>query len=600
MTGYIETAISSELADLSSAREGNRNAQLFKSAAALFGLVKGGGCERGTVTQQLESTARGIGLSNGEIQTTLQSAWKAAEARAVESAGAETPTSKRAYKDLADYAQEHGVDVSVYIQAGWEWTYYDQRPCLKYGMLDKNGTRWHRYRFMDGNDPRFKHDTGFPVQWYGLERALSTKPDVLVLCNGAPSVVAAQSWGVPAVAQEGHGEKAIDGELLKDFNAKWSGSVYICLEADDQGNKTAETWATQFPNAKRIDLQLTGGQDLADFCKLYQKDSLAELHRRAKAPETDSVSQSIQVLSDGYDPKRVTRLGLLSRIQSLDNAIGSFMPHREHIILGATGMGKTTLAISLGMALLWQKPGLFVSTETPPFFWVQKMLAYASNIPVHKLIEGTLTPTEQQTVAKRKAQLRKYQARVYNSMAPEVSAVCEWAKRWQEKLHAEWIVIDSISRLKAKGKHGIFDRTSEVADQLQDLVRETGLILIGTAQVGRKMDDRGTKIPRITDGKGSGAIEENADVVLPLYYHHYYVTKKMVSRDDPLNESMPEGKAMVYVGKHRYRYTDEKCIWLQFRGGIGFHPWPEHPPIPTQTTIPMTGTNGRDIQDIIF
>lgn len=584
MSEYTDTAITNELNDLRTTAEGGRNAQLFKSAAALYGLAKGGGCDRMAIHCQLEDTALAIGLDKNETQATLKSAWEAATPREIPTDAITPPnTSKRAYKNLADYAQEHGVEASVYIQAGWEWSYYDQRPCLKYGKITVSGKDLYRYRFMDGQNPRFKHDTGYPVQWYGLDRALTKfAPKMLVICNGAPSVVAAQHWGIPAFAQEGHGEGAIDAELLDELKRKWQGVIYICLETDEKGNATAAKWLDQLPKAKRIDLNLNGSQDLADFCKLYGKDSLSELNHRAQVAPSDDVSVSIQVLADNHKQEmvdlaagKITRLGLLSHIPELDNAVGSFMPERMHTILGATGMGKSTLAVSLAMAFLWQSPGLMVTTELTPKMWFNKMLAYTAKVTWDKIIEGSYTPQEASRIESIRAKLAPFQSRIYDKGAPEVSAVCEWVKRWQDKIGVRWVMVDSISRLKANGKTSIFDRVSEVADQLQDLVRDTSIVLVGTSQVGRKMDDRSTKIPRITDGKGSGAIEENSDVIIPLYYHHYYVTKKLVNDNDLLNDTMPEGKAMVYVGKHRQRYADEKPIWLQFRGGIGFYEWPK-------------------------
>lgn len=605
MSDYIEAAITNELTDLQAAREGGRNAQLFKSAAALYGLAKGGAIARDRIQRELETAAQAIGLTKAEIQATLESAWKSAEAREVKSTDTPPPTSKRAYANLDDYAQEHGVSADAYIKAGWEWTIHMNRPCLHYTVKDRDGKAWNRYRFTDGSDPRFINDTGYKSVWYGLDRALTTKPKVLVLCNGAPSVVAAQTWGVPAIAQEG-GENALTPENLTELNSKWSGPIYICLEADDKGKATAAKWLAQMPNAKQIDLNLTGSQDLADFCKLYLKDSLSELHHRAQVAPNDDVSISIQVLADrnakemaDIQAGKVTKLGLLSHIPELDNAVGSFMPRRVHTILGATGMGKSTFAVSISMALLWQAAGLWVTTETSPELWFNKMLAYAAKVPVDKIIEGTYTAQEAQRIAAMRAKLTPMQSRIYDKGAPEVGTICDWVKRWQDKIGVQWVMIDSISRLKATGKNGIFDRVSEVADALQDLARETGITIIGTSQVGRKMDDRSSKIPRITDGKGSGAIEENSDVIIPLYYHHYYVTKKLVAKDDPLNDTMPEGKAMVYVGKHRYRYASESTIWLQFRGGIGFYEWPKSPSIPTQVTMPIEQPSDR-LQDIVF
>lgn len=581
MSNYIDTAIADELATLRGTAAGGRNAQLFKSAAALFGLARGNGLDQDSIRAQLESTAQSIGLASSEIQKTLNSAWKSAEPRPVNghSAEAENTTSKRAYQDFADYAQAHGVEASVYSQAGWEWATHANRPCLRYGKVLVNDQPLYRYRFMDGKEPRFKHDSGYPVRWYGLDKALEADPNVLVLCNGAPSVVAAQHWGVPACAQEGHGENAFTPECLTELKTKWQGTLYICLEADAQGKQAAEKWQAQLPNAKRIDMGLTGSQDLADFCKLYQQGSLAELQRRATAQPSDTVSVAIQTLARNAQAGKVVKMGLQSHIPGLDSAVGSFRPYRMHTILADTGMGKSTLAVSLATAFLWQSPGLMVTTETSPEMWFDKMVAYLAQVPVDKIIEDTCSPEEKRRVREKQALLEPSRSRIYDGDDPDVDDVIAWMKDWQQKMPLQWVVIDCVSLLTAKGKHSIFDRTTEVSRALRRFTRASGLVMVGTSQVGRKLEGRAVKVPGIHDGYGSGALEQDADVILPLYYHHHYVVRNMidptVGKNKELTLTMPAGKAMVYVGKHRYRSVSGRSIWLQFKGGIGFYEWQE-------------------------
>jgi energy-coupling factor transporter ATP-binding protein EcfA2 len=501
-------------------------------------------------------------------------------------------TSKRAYADLADYAQAHGVKPEVYSKAGWEKITYQERPCLRYPVTDASGKQWFRYRFIDGdsNEKRFTSQTGFSPCWYGLDRAIKDNPPALVLCNGAASVVVAQHYGVPAAAQEG-GENPLSESNLAELQSKWSGAIYICLEDDEKGNKTAGKWLEQLPHAKRVDMKLDGSQDLADFCTLYLESSLSELRKRATELPTDEVSIPIQVLARQTLKGRVIKTGLFSHINALDEALGTFRPHRIHTILGATGMGKSTLAVSISMAFLWQAPGLWVTTETPPEIWFDRMVAYAARVPIEKIIEGTCSAQELKRVREKQELLEPSLSRIYDGGSPDVDSIVTWVKRWQQQLPIQWLMIDSISRLKTSSKNGIYDTTTKVSNTLQDLARTTGLVVVGTSQIGRKMDGRASKIPTIHDGKGSGSIEEDADIVIPLYYHHYYVSRNMIDMKDTrqrdLTEQYPAGKALLYVGKHRYRYVGNEHIPLRFKGGIGFFNWQEAEAVPEQNPMPI-------------
>jgi replicative DNA helicase len=370
--------------------------------------------------------------------------------------------------------------------------------------------------------------------------------------------------------------------------------VYIALDCDKAGQDATTKIHEQLPEAVIINLNLSDGGDLADFCKLYTTDSFAELQRRVGVktpppkPADDTISESFQTLAVasrdefvGLQSGKVKRLGLQSKIPDLDAVVGTFMPARIHLILGATGMGKSTLGVSLALAFMWQAPGLVVSTETPPRLWIAKCAAMKANVPVDRILEGTATNTEATAIQDAYHSLYKKPVRVLKTVSPDIGDIEDWVKRWVKPLGAKWLLIDSISRVIAKGKHNIFDKTTEVSNRLQSLTLETGLSVVTTSQVGRHLRDRANKIPTIQDGYGSGALEQDADVVMALYYHDYYVRQGLVDA----NTLYPPGKALLQVGKHRWRNVDNQQVFMHFRGGIGFYPWEKEraviaPPLP--------------------
>ena len=189
----------------------------------------------------------------------------------------EVGDSSRAYQSLADYASGHGVDESVFLNAGWAQVMKDDRPALAFPT--NNGTRW---RFIDGAKPKYINPTGYSPCWYGLERAVvkAKANDLpLVLCNGEASTVVAQHYGVPAACVTS-GEKRLSDALLADLRGVWDGSVLLAYDCDKTGAKTAEDVHEQVPNSTIIDLQLSAGGDLADFCALFRDGAMLELENR--------------------------------------------------------------------------------------------------------------------------------------------------------------------------------------------------------------------------------------------------------------------------------------------------------------------------------
>lgn len=187
----------------------------------------------------------------------------------------------RQYTSLADYAQAHGVEESVFAAAGWQ--YHEthsryHRPHLSFPTT--NGTR---FRFLDGRKPKYINPDGYKACWYGLDRALKmieSLPDQpLVLCNGESSTIVAQHYGVPAACVTG-GERALPDAQLEELKSLWRGGVLIAMDCDETGKRTAEAIHTQLPNSKIVDLQLSLHGDLGDFCALFGGRANAELMTR--------------------------------------------------------------------------------------------------------------------------------------------------------------------------------------------------------------------------------------------------------------------------------------------------------------------------------
>lgn len=94
-----------------------------------------------------------------------------------------------------------------------------------------------------------------------------------------------------------------------------------------------------------------------------------------------------------------------------------------------------------------------------------------------------------------------------------------------------------------------------------------GLAVLITSQVGRSMNDRKSKIPTKHDGKGSGRIEENTDVLLALYNHDTYVKQ---GEAEPMPDVFPEGTVLIRCLKHRnLGEAENNAVQPKFIGGIG-------------------------------
>lgn len=504
------------------------------------------------------------------------------------------------------------------------------RPALPFHTA--NGTRYRFIDGVKGLAP-YKSDFGYKSCWYGLARAveMARKQGIpLVLCNGEVSTVVAQAHDIPAAAIT-NGEKKYPNELLQELLKTWDGSFWIAMDCDSTGKHAAKEIADQLIGREVtiIDLGLTNGGDLADLCRLFGDEARVELGKRAVTlPPSEAPASAVEALAKTLselkgeirkdermkDGARLETLlaqaqaeidrvsmnaakpmvvsfadvarenkeelvyrvenpnpiqGLRSNIPSLDLAVGGFEPE-IYVILGATSMGKSTLAVSITREFILQAPGFIATTESNPNRWFNKLVGSITRIPSDQIETGRLDQRQHASINAQYDRLQALGCDLLKHGSPTISQLRAGLLEGMEKRGYEWCIVDSISKFRHPGANSIYDRMSYVNDGIQELMQELNIPFLMTSQVGRDVGSRpaGQKMPTIDDAYGSGVIEHNAGVVLGLYNHQYYVD---LGTETP-NDNFPEGTADARILKNRWRGNARiSAVKLLYVGGAGFY-----------------------------
>jgi len=267
---------------------------------------------------------------------------------------------------------------------------------------------------------------------------------------------------------------------------------------------------------------------------------------------TDSYDRLNEFMKDGKKYR-----GVATSYPDLDNKLAGLQDSNLLILAARPGVGKTTFAlnIALNVATKEKQPVGFFSLEMSKEELVDRLLVGQADIDAWRLKTGKLTAEDHTKLTEAMGELSE--APIYIDDTPGISILEMRTKARKLKVEKKLklLIVDYL-QLADSGKR--FDsrvqEVSFVSQGLKNLARELKIPIIAISQLSRAVEQRGSKKPQLADLRESGAIEQDADVVMFLY-----------SEDDS-DDLLDASKRLVklYIAKHRNGATGE--IDLMFRG----------------------------------
>ena len=239
---------------------------------------------------------------------------------------------------------------------------------------------------------------------------------------------------------------------------------------------------------------------------------------------------------------------------ALDRVTAGFQPGTLIILAARPGMGKTAFALSIAknIAVDFNKPVAVFSLEMSGVDLAMRLISSTAEISGSRLKKGDLlTDREREVMAARVESLNN--APLFIDDTPqltifELRAKCRRLKQQHPDL--AMVIIDYLQLMQAGGemtRSGNREQEiSTISRQLKALSKELSLPVLALSQLSRAVETRGgSKEPQLSDLRESGAIEQDADIVMFIYRPEYY----HLDQDDQGNST--DGLAEVNLAKHR-------------------------------------------------
>jgi len=211
--------------------------------------------------------------------------------------------------------------------------------------------------------------------------------------------------------------------------------------------------------------------------------------------------------------------GLASGFYDLDDLTGGFQPGEFIVVAARPSMGKTSLALNIlhHICAVQRRPAALYSLEMPAEQIVSNFLCIHNKLDTHDFRRGTLKDRDWAVLQESVGDLVDMPLIIDDSPSLRILDLRARVRRIEHRHHVELIVVDYLQLLSSnRGHENRAAEVAEISQGLKALARELKVPLIAVAQLSRRVEQEQRR-PRLSDLRESGAIEQDADVVLMLH-----------------------------------------------------------------------------------
>jgi len=261
---------------------------------------------------------------------------------------------------------------------------------------------------------------------------------------------------------------------------------------------------------------------------------------------------STMELLQGIHGKHSGVTGVPSGFSDLDNLTGGFQKSDLIIVAGRPSQGKTALVLSIARnaAVLHDKSVGFFSLEMSSQQLVMRLICAEARVDAHKVRTGRLPEDEWRKLSTSVGRLYKAKIFIDDTPALGILELRAKARRLKAEHNIDFIVVDYLQLMQGpKAAQSREQEISAISRSLKALAKEINVPVLALSQLNRAVENRSDKRPALADLRESGAIEQDADVVMFVHRPEMYGIQE--EGGEPT-----EGLAQIIVGKQRNGPTD--------------------------------------------
>jgi len=262
------------------------------------------------------------------------------------------------------------------------------------------------------------------------------------------------------------------------------------------------------------------------------------------------ISQAMQQIEAAKNQKSGVS-GVPSGFTDLDRMTSGWQNSDLVILAARPAMGKTAFVLTLARnaAVDFQRPIAVFSLEMASVQLVQRLISAEAELPAEKLKKGQLVDHEMQQLHVKIGKLSEAPLFIDDTPALSIFEMRAKCRRLKAQHDIQMVVVDYLQLMTTGGDNSRGNREQEISTisrSLKSIAKELNIPVIALSQLSRAVETRGgDKRPQLSDLHESGAIEQDADMVLFIHRPEYYG----MTQDSEGNST--HGMAEIIIAKHR-------------------------------------------------
>jgi replicative DNA helicase len=312
------------------------------------------------------------------------------------------------------------------------------------------------------------------------------------------------------------------------------GLIYAATEIAERGYQETDRIEELLDYAERSIFAISERQIRPDF-----------------VPVKEILKDSFAVIEKLYERQELVT-GVPTGFAKLNEMTAGFQPSDLIILAGRPSMGKTALAMTVAqhVGIAHNEPVAVFSLEMAKEQLLTRMLCSEARVDSSKLRTGRFAKSDWPKLTTAAGRLTEARIFIDDSPAMSVLEMRAKARRLKADHGLSLLVVDYLQLMR--GRSGTDSREQEISDisrSLKALAKELHVPVLALSQLSRAVESRNDKRPLLSDLRESGAIEQDADVVMFIYREEFY--KPCECPEEAPCECGRRGRAEVIVGKQR-------------------------------------------------